>query len=122
MCQPEDWSTYTSSVTHRAYYPSQQQGRNDPPNARLLHAIADNEWGSLEAIMDSAYDCEVNKGGVSSGSAFQISENGRFSLTCLSQLHIVNGCPDLATKGWQEGCDWFLERHKNPPLLRGECF
>ncbi|KAL8976881.1 MAG: hypothetical protein Q9205_007208 [Flavoplaca limonia] len=122
MCQPEDWSIYTSNVTHRAYYPSQQQGRNDLPSAHLLHAIADNEWGSLEAMMDGAYDCEVNKGGPSPGSAFQISEDGRFSLTCLSQLHIVNGCPDVATKGWQEGCNWFLERHKDPPLFRnGEC-
>ncbi|KAI4267917.1 MAG: hypothetical protein LQ337_008127, partial [Flavoplaca oasis] len=90
MCQPEDWGILTSNGMHRAYYPSQQQGRSDPPSARLLHAIADNEWGSLEGMMDDAYDCEVNKGGPSLGSAFQISEDGRFNLTCLIQLHIVN--------------------------------
>ncbi|KAL8992939.1 MAG: hypothetical protein Q9169_006721 [Polycauliona sp. 2 TL-2023] len=58
MCQPRDWGIYTSPVTHRAYYPSQVPGRNSPPSAQLLHAIADNEWGTLDAVMDGAYDCQ----------------------------------------------------------------
>ncbi|CAL8579582.1 hypothetical protein XPA_005319 [Xanthoria parietina] len=118
LCQPEDWGIFTSPISHRAYYPSQQNGRNSPPSAALLHAIVDNEWGTLEAIMDGAYACDAYQRDHGSSPSFQITENGRFDFMCMSQLHIVNGCPEFSTKGWQEGCNWFLERHKEPPVLR----
>ncbi|KAL8647084.1 MAG: hypothetical protein Q9226_006581 [Calogaya cf. arnoldii] len=127
LCQPEDWSIYTSPVTHRAYYPSQQEGRNEPPSAHLLHAIANNEWGTLQAIMDGAYACEEHMRNHPSDPSpdVRITKDGQFEFMCLSQLHIVNGCPDYSTKGWQEGCNWFLERHKVPVVSvypkKGEC-
>ncbi|KAL8689217.1 MAG: hypothetical protein Q9218_005069 [Villophora microphyllina] len=118
LCQPEHWGTYTSNVTHRAYYPSQQHGKNDPPSARLLHAIADNNWGTMETVFDGAYNCNVKNGGTSSP-VFSVSDAGHFDFSCLSQLEIKPGC-DKLDEGWQEGCNFFFERHKVPVV--GNCW
>lgn len=111
LCQPGDWGTYTSPASHRAYYPSQQHGRNDPPSARLLHAIADNKWGTLDTIFDGAYECTVNGGGASGAPpVVRVLEGGRFDFSCLSQLRMETGCKELASKGWEKGCNYFFER------------
>lgn len=117
LCQPEDWSSYTSPYTHRAYYPSQGGGRNAPPSARLLHAIVDNGWGTLDAILDGGYNCSLSNGGA--GVSLRFKEGGGgIEFGCLAgRVRMENGCREVREKGWREGCDFFFERHKKPPVV-----
>ncbi|KAI4237014.1 MAG: hypothetical protein LQ352_007963, partial [Teloschistes flavicans] len=102
LCQPEDWGTYTSPYTHRAYYPSQGGGRNDPPSARLLHALADNGWGTLDAIFDGGYNCTLaaneDDGGGGGGGGGQpllrFAPGGKgIDFSCLAgRLRMETGC------------------------------
>ncbi|KAI4200312.1 MAG: hypothetical protein LQ350_004060 [Teloschistes chrysophthalmus] len=118
LCQPEDWGSYTSPYTHRAYYPSQGGSRNDPPSARLLHDIVDNGWGTLDAIMDGAYNCTIQGGGGGGVSLRWKEGGGGIEFGCLAgKVKVVNGCEEIKEQGWKEGCNFFFERHKKPPIV-----
>ncbi|KAL8807585.1 MAG: hypothetical protein Q9182_000569 [Xanthomendoza sp. 2 TL-2023] len=111
LCQPEDWSEYTSRTSHRAYYPT--HAANQPTSAALANAIADKGWGSLEMVFDGGYNCSSVQHH-DGAAVVTVSEQGRLDFSCLSQLRVQDGCEEQQQlgrrKGWQYGCDAFFEK------------
>ncbi|KAL8813088.1 MAG: hypothetical protein Q9200_000555 [Gallowayella weberi] len=108
LCQPEDWSEYTSNTSHRAYYPT--HAANEPTSAAVANAIADKGWGSLEMVFDGGYNCSVNHPDGATTAVKVSGETGRLDFSCLSQLRVQDGCEKRGERGWQLGCDKFFEK------------
>ena len=63
LCQPENWSEWTSQKSQRNYYANQKHGKNNPSSGPMVNAIFDNKWSSLELVFDGGYNCSMAEGG-----------------------------------------------------------
>lgn len=80
---------YYSNYTGIAYYLWSKPGAK-VSNSQLMLDIVNNEWSTLPALFDGAFNCTAAG---NSAQPFSVQVNGTVDLSCVSQLNIcMGGC------------------------------
>ena len=78
-----------SNVSGNAY----QLAHGTANTSALLHRIVRDDWSTLVALFDGAFNC-TSSGNAASGQPFSIKVDGTIDLSCVSQLTMCGGCND----------------------------
>lgn len=85
-------ATYYSNYTQRAY--SLVSKGTELTARQLMLDIVDNQWSTLGALFDGAFNCTA-AGNAPSSNPFNIFINGTIDLSCVSQLKICSPCNEV---------------------------
>ena len=85
-------ATYYSNYTQNAYVLTSKG--TELTARQLMLDIVDNEWSTLGALFDGAFNC-TSAGNAPSANPFNIFINGTLDLSCVSQLKICLGCGEI---------------------------
>ena len=101
LCNDDDdvISIFFSDVTNNGYGLAQWQAVPNVPPPTLMKDIITNQWSTLEALFDGAFNCTVAGG---YGQAPNFYTNNLVDLSCVSQLLLcacVTPCPVALING-----------------------
>ena len=63
-------------------------------SGNLMHDVVNNEWSSLGALFDGAFNCTASGNGASD-QPFHIKFDGTIDLACISQLKMCGNCESV---------------------------
>ena len=104
ICSRPD-QTYVSYVYSNVSGNAYQLMHGSANTSALLHRIVRDDWSTLVALFDGAFNC-TSSGNAASDQPFSIKVDGTIDLSCVSQLSMCGGCGDDACM---------------VPLINGKC-